>query len=195
MPLSTEDLQNPIYLDKTIWRLLARGAVDSKHPFKLFGISTVNTKGLPDARTVVLRTCEIAEKELCFHTDIRSRKIAHIRMQPEVCLLFWHPKQSLQLRIFGKAEVFHLDEIATKKIATLPPQQLALYGFAASPGSVLQDDKPAVFDEALVSQNFAWVRVSVRTIDVLHLGRGGEHTRAQLIYFDGRMHVASYLQP
>jgi pyridoxine/pyridoxamine 5'-phosphate oxidase len=195
MSLSTEDLQNPKGLEETIWRLLARGALDPKHAFKLFSIATVTAEGLPDTRTVVLRDCDITAKELCFHTDIRSRKSAHIKKQPEVCLLFWHPKQSLQLRIFGKAQVHHLDEKTTEKIASLPPQQISLYGFASKPGSMMEQVADSTFDDSLVVQNFAWVRVHVHTIDALHLGRLGVHTRVQLNYQGDGLLSASFLKP
>lgn len=195
MPLTPEDLQNPQKLEETIWRLLARGAADAKHPFKLFSIATVNADGLPDARTVVLRNCDISAKELCFHTDIRSGKIAHIKKQPEVCLLFWHPKQSLQLRIFGEAHIHHLDEKTRQKIASLPPQQMALYGYGAKPGSIMEQVSQHAFDENLVVQNFAWVRVSIHTLDALHLGRNGVHTRVQFEYIEGVLKAASYLRP
>ena len=195
MPLSTEDLQNPQSFEGTIWRLLARGAVDAKHAFKLFSFATVTGDGLPDTRTVVLRACDITAKELCFHTDIRSGKIAHIKKQPEVCLLFWHPKQSLQLRIFGKAQVHHLDEKTKEKIASLPPQQISLYGFASKPGSIVEQLSQHGFDDTLVAQNFAWVRVNVHTIDVLHLGRSGVHTRVQFEYINDGIKAVTYLRP
>jgi len=195
MPLSPEDLQNSEKLEATIWQLLARGAADAKHAFKLFSIATVNANGLPDARTVVLRSSDITVKELCFHTDIRSGKIAHIKKQPEVCLLFWHPKQSLQLRIFGEAHIHHLDEMTKKKIATLPPQQMALYGHGAKPGSIIEQASQHAFDETLVVQNFAWVRVSVHTLDALYLGRNGIHTRVQFNYNGEGLPTVNYLQP
>lgn len=195
MLLTTEDLQNPIKIEAIIWRLLARGAVDAKHPFKLFSIATVTADGLPDARTVVLRACDMPTKALSFHTDIRSGKIVHISKQPEVCLLFWHPKQSLQLRVFGMAQVHHLDEKAKEKLAALPPQQIALYGFHTKPGSFLEQENKQAFDETLVAQNFAWVRITVHTLDALHLGRTGVHTRVQFEYINGAMKASNYLQP
>lgn len=193
MPIAEEDLKNPEKFEATIWRLLARGAVDSKHAFKLFSIATVNTGGMPDARTVVLRACDIAAKELCFHTDIRSGKIAHIKEQPEVCLLFWDPGQSLQLRVYGTAQFHHLDETTKAKIASLPAQQIALYGFAGKPGSMLEQVPQAAFQDDLVVQNFAWVRVTVHTIDALHLGRNGVHTRVHFSNKGGASPTAAYL--
>ncbi len=195
MPLTTEELQDPARLEESIWRLLARGSVDSKHPFKLFSVATVSNIGLPDTRMVVLRACDIIAKELCFHTDIRSGKVEHLKQQPELCLLFWHPKQSLQLRVYGAAQVHHLDETTAEKIMALPPQQIALYGFAAQPGTKLEQNNEPVFDSHLVAQNFAWVRVPVHTIDLLHLGRSGVHTRVRFDYNEASLQDAIYLKP
>jgi len=195
MPLSTEDLQNPKSLEETIWRLLSRGAADAKHAFKLFSIATVNAGGLPDTRTVVLRACDITAKELCFHTDIRSGKIAHIKKQPEVCLLFWDHKQSLQLRVYGKAVIHHLDEMASIKARQLPAGQKELFGYAAVPGMELTTDFKDVFNEALVLQHFAWVTIEVECIDALHLGRSGLHTRVKFSYHEGILKVIDCLKP
>jgi pyridoxamine 5'-phosphate oxidase len=194
MSLSAEDLQNPKGLEETIWRLLARGAIDAKHAFKLFSIATINADGLPDTRTVVLRSCDIAAKELCFHTDIRSGKIAHFKKQPEVCLLFWDHKQSLQLRVYGIVSIHYLDEIAIHKLAALPQQQLHLYGYTTTPGSNLDTTAYEIFQDKLIKQNFAWVNVQIHTVDALHLGRTGIHTRVKFQYDGGEILSARYLK-
>jgi pyridoxine/pyridoxamine 5'-phosphate oxidase len=108
MPISTGELQDSHLFEKTIWRLLARGVVDTKHAFRLCSVATVNEAGKPDTRTVVLRDCDIANKTLSFHTDFRSGKISHLKNQPEVCMLFWDHKNSLQLRVYGEAQIHHL---------------------------------------------------------------------------------------
>ncbi len=182
MSISAAELQDTHLLENTIWRLLARGAVDAKHPYRLCSIATVNEDGKPDTRNVILRECDIANKSLSFHTDIRSGKIAHFKKQPEVCMLFWDHKQSLQLRVYGKTVIHHLDEMAIIKARQLPAGQKELFGYDAAPGMELTTDYKDVFNEALVLQHFAWVTIEVECIDALHLGRSGLHTRVKFSY-------------
>jgi pyridoxamine 5'-phosphate oxidase len=195
MPISPEELQDTHLFEKAIWRLLARGAVDAKHAYRLCSIATVNEEGKPDTRMVVLRECYIPKKSLSFHTDIRSGKVSQFNLQPDVCMLFWDPKQSMQLRVYGKAVIHHLDEMTKQQISSLPAQQIALYGYSAKPGSMMEQEKESNFDETLIVQNFAWVRVSVHTLDALHLGRNGVHTRIQFSYDGEGLPTAKYLQP
>jgi pyridoxamine 5'-phosphate oxidase len=194
MPISSEELQDTHLFEKAIWRLLARGAVDAKHAFRLCSIATVNEAGKPDTRTVVMRECDMTNKTLSFHTDIRSGKVAHLEKHPDVCMLFWDPKQSLQLRVYGQAVIHHLDETAILHAGKLPTSQQALFGYHAVPGSKKIPDHKDVFEEALVLQHFAWVTIEVGSIDALHLGRSGVHTRVRFDYSGRVLKGACYLQ-
>lgn len=182
MSISAAELQDTHLLENTIWRLLARGAVDAKHPYRLCSIATVNECGKPDTRNVILRECDIANKSLSFHTDIRSGKVAHFKNHAEVCLLFWDPKQSLQLRVYGMAVIHHLDEMAISKAGQLPPGQKELFGYATAPGSLVSWGDTGIFQETLVEKHFAWITINVENIDALHLGRSGLHTRVKFSY-------------
>jgi hypothetical protein len=195
MSILTEELQDSGLLEATIWRLLARGAVDAKHAFRLCSIATVNEDGKPDTRMVVLRECDINHKALSFHTDIRSGKVVHLRNHPDICMLFWNPKQSLQLRVYGKAVIHHLDEIAILNAGKLPSSQKKLFGYAGLPGSELKLDHKDVFEEALVLQHYAWVTIEVTCIDALHLGRSGVHTRVKFDYQGEIIKNMQYLNP
>jgi hypothetical protein len=194
MAISIEEIQNPILLEATFWRLLARGAVDAKHPYRLCSIATVNEDGKPDTRNVILRECDLANKSLSFHTDIRSGKVAHFKNHAEVCMLFWDPKQSLQLRVYGMAVIHNLDEMAIQKLAALPPQQLQLYGNPTTPGSSLDISILESFQEELIKQNFAWINVEIHSLDALHLGRSGIHTRVRFQYDGVNIIGTSYLK-
>jgi pyridoxine/pyridoxamine 5'-phosphate oxidase len=150
--------------------------------------------GNPNTRVVVLRACDPGKKLLSFHTHICSGKVAHFRNRPEVCMLFWDQRQSLQLRIYGTVTIHHQDETALKNLAELPAQQLQHYAQPCPPGSQLDTSLPEVFQEELIPQNFAWINVKIHTIDALHLGRTGIHTRLQYRYSGYELISAIYVK-
>ncbi|AGC78744.1 pyridoxamine 5'-phosphate oxidase-related protein [Nonlabens dokdonensis DSW-6] len=78
-----------------------RGALHKKrHPFKYLTLSTVDEHYSPRSRTVVLR--EVSESLECiFFTDARSEKVEHLNSNNSACILAYHPKKLMQLRLDG----------------------------------------------------------------------------------------------
>jgi hypothetical protein len=196
MALSPNELQDLDLLETAIWQLLARGAADAKHAFKLCSLATVTAQGQPDTRMVVLRQCHKALKTLSFHTDARSGKMGQLAVQPQACMLFWDPKQSLQLRVYGTAQLHHLNQTALAKVQNLPAGQKTLFGFEAAPGSVrVATGVSPTYNEDLVAPNFCWISLQATRIDALHLGRTGVHTRAGFTYADDNTITRHWLVP
>jgi pyridoxamine 5'-phosphate oxidase len=64
-------------------------------------VSTVDTRGTPSSRMVLLKTVD--ERGFVFYTNLQSRKGAELTARPAVALLFpWHPLER-QVRIEGTA--------------------------------------------------------------------------------------------
>ncbi len=89
------------------WALLARGVADRRSGFHTPTLVTVSLDGAPDARTVVLRACDVQERTLRFHTDARSEKVAQIARDPRVMVHAYDFKSKAQLRIEGRARVLN----------------------------------------------------------------------------------------
>jgi PPOX class probable FMN-dependent enzyme len=72
-------------------------------------IATVAADGTPHARTVVFRGFEPAGGEsgcvLRMITDLRSEKVAQLRLQPIAELVWWFAKSNEQYRIRGPAQL------------------------------------------------------------------------------------------
>ena len=83
---------------------LRKGTSKKGHPFRYFTLATIGQGPIPRLRTVVLRRVS-EDFKLIFYTDRRSKKIQHIKENSSVSLLFYHPKQLLQLKIEGKADI------------------------------------------------------------------------------------------
>lgn len=101
------DLQ-PLF--ENIWQDLARSVGDRTHPFRLPAVATVNEKGDPSIRTVVLREVDLARRRLVFYTDARSSKVEEIRRHPCIAWHFWDPGRQIQLRIATSATLRQGDD-------------------------------------------------------------------------------------
>lgn len=75
------------------------GYLKKKHPFRYPSLASI-TSGFPNQRTVVLRDTS-TDFELIFFTDKRSNKIDDFHKNPNVSVLFYHPKKLLQIKVMG----------------------------------------------------------------------------------------------
>ena len=83
---------------------LQNGAKDREHPYHYFTIATLGVDKFARLRLVALRNVS-NDLKLTFFTDKRSKKVLHIKENPRVSLLFYHPEKLLQLRIEGMATI------------------------------------------------------------------------------------------
>ena len=83
---------------------LQNGALEKRHPFHYFTIATLGVDKFARLRLVALRNVS-EDLKLTFFTDKRSKKVLHIKENPRVTLLFYHPTKLLQLRIEAMARI------------------------------------------------------------------------------------------
>lgn len=110
MPLLTPEL-SPDEMLKSILDELRKGAVQKKHPFHQLVLSSSGGEYV-SSRWVVFRKLTPDNQFLIF-TDVRSEKVKELQQNPNASLLFYHPRQGLQVRINGKAQLHHHDELST----------------------------------------------------------------------------------
>jgi pyridoxamine 5'-phosphate oxidase len=128
------------------------------------GLSASHPGG-PDARTVVLRACDPAERRLEVHSDIHTGKIAQLRALPRVCLVGHRRDARTQLRLWGEASIHHRDALTASAWQRLAPHSRANYRSA---------------------EDFALIRVLVDRLDWLLVDPGG-HRRAAFDWRSGRL--------
>lgn len=87
------------------WTRLAQACDDPTRATRNVILATVDDRGAPDARLMVVRGADRRLGRLWFHTDIRSPKIEQIRARPDVAVIVWDPSGCVQLRITGTAKV------------------------------------------------------------------------------------------
>lgn len=155
------------------WRCLVRGVRDrlsqARHPT----LATVSEQGWPELRTVVLRRADRSCAQLDIHTHMRSPKVAHLQATPVAALHVWDASSRLQIRLQADAEVVGGEEVAHAWLK-VPDASKTAYS-VSTPGSDIFT--AMAYDRTPDPTAFAVVRLSVRVMDLLHLGT--QHRRAR----------------
>lgn len=169
------------------WRRIAAAltaaAASARHPFHLLSVATVDAAGAAEARTVVLRGFDEANREVWFHTDVRSGKAAAIRRDARVGLHWYAPEAKLQIRIPATASLHQADDIALHAWMASPPMSRACYTAVHGPGEPLTSfpaapSAPAAGDDTGLA-NFCVVRCRFESVELLALHAAG-HERVRI---------------
>lgn len=187
------------------WELLIDGARDPQHDFHTLALATGSPAHGCSLRTVVLRRVEREARELCFYTDLRSRKIGEIQADPRVSLLFMSHSDDTQIRVLAEAKIHHGDPLAEDAWAAVPLADRRHYMVSGPPGlpwalptsglpGDLESRAPSEEESRQGQVNFAVVVCRVAQMDWLYLSPYG-HRRATFAWDDeGQLHT-SWLVP
>tara|TARA_B100001778_G_scaffold242237_1_gene202557 strand:- start:1313 stop:1885 length:573 start_codon:yes stop_codon:yes gene_type:complete len=155
------------------WRLIVRGTVDKKSPAHHPTFGTFGSFGMPELRTVVLRHADQKASSLEVHTDVESKKVEELKLNPNVGIHIWFPSNKLQVRIKAVSEIKTGNAIKQQWEKT-PDVSRISYGTLPTPGTIIQSsfayEKPANFER------FCIINVNIEEMDLTHLGV--RHTRA-----------------
>lgn len=165
-------------IERACWRELDRAAQDSAHEWRVLTLATVDVNRA-DARSVVLREANENAKSLFFYTDLRSPKIAQLRLHPQATLLAWSRTLSWQLRL--RVSLTLMDsglEVASRWAQMKLSPSAQDYLAPLPPGTPIPRRMP-VQD---TREHFGVVRAQVEGIDWTEL-HGEGHRRAR---FDAR---------
>lgn len=188
-------------LEQDCWDRLVTGAVKSRTPFHTPSIATLH-QGEVNLRTVVLRKTLATERELRFHTDIRSPKWQELSQNPSISALFYDAIDRIQLRVKGKAVLHHTNEITAEAWQKTSLSSRKCYLTRFSPSSFSEESTSGLTDDiehenfTLAESesgysNFGIVSIHVQSIDWLWLNHAG-HRRA---FFDYEKGVNSWMIP
>ncbi len=151
------------------------GETDAHHPheWRVAVLATVDD-GQADARSLVLREVDSAERRLVFYTDARSSKVRQIQQSPQGTLIFYSRKLGQQLRMQVRLNVETSGLAVSSRWARLQTSAGARdYLSVAAPGSPLD----APLSELGVRGHFAMIEAMAETVDWLELHPDG-HRRA-----------------
>ncbi|GAA3658226.1 pyridoxine/pyridoxamine 5'-phosphate oxidase [Microbacterium marinilacus] len=89
--------------------LLREWAPENGDPDRpLATVATVDTEGMPDARTVLLTA--VLDDGVTFHTDARSRKAEQLRVRPVAAFVVRWPESARQVVLRGRVEESSAEE-------------------------------------------------------------------------------------
>ena len=149
------------------WQRLTRGVHDRHAPSRHPTLATVSPEGLPQARTVVLRTADRSSRRLEIHTNLYSAKVDELRHMPVAALHVWDSGSSLQMRLLADVTITSGADAAAAWSA-VPERSRRAYSSDHRPGRPIAsaldyEHKPDL-------QAFAILSLELRQMDLLHLG-------------------------
>jgi pyridoxine/pyridoxamine 5'-phosphate oxidase len=150
-----------------VWTMLVRGVRDRRAPTRHPTYATVTLEGKLQATTVVLREADKSTGILDIHTDLQSSKVAGLRATPFAALHVWGAAARLQMRLEATATILTGSDVVALW-AGVPDGSRQSYGSLPAPGQPIAQalDYAKHADPA----SFAVLRLTVQTIDALHLG-------------------------
>ena len=162
-------------IEAAVWRELAAAVGDKEHAWRTPVLATVDGDAA-DARTVVLREADAAQRQLLVYTDTRAPKVAQATSHPVGTLLMWSPALGWQLRCRVQLAVEDSGLAISSRWAALQHTRAAQdYLSPLAPGVRLDAAAPT----AAQRTHFGVITASVLAIDWLELHRDG-HRRALL---------------
>jgi hypothetical protein len=183
----TTRLQELDEIEASVWSELERcvatrprsesgeDAHEAPHEWRVAVLATVDD-GQADARSLVLREVDAAERRLIFYTDARSPKVRQIQKSPQGTLIFYSRELGWQLRMQVRLNVETTGLAVSSRWARLQTSAGARdYLSVAAPGRPLD----APLSELGVRGHFAMIEAMAETVDWLELHPQG-HRRALL---------------
>ena len=187
-------LQELDEIETSIWSELERsvaarpraehGETDVQSPHHEWRVAVLATiaDGQADARSLVLREVDAAERRLVFYTDARSPKVRQIEQSPQGTLIFYSRELGWQLRMQVRLNVETAGLAVSSRWTKLQTSAGARdYLSVTAPGRPLD----APLSELGVRGHFALIEAMAETVDWLELHPDG-HRRAVLGPHGGR---------
>jgi general stress protein 26 len=187
------------------WAQLRLAVADAKHEWHLPVVSTIGLDGSPEARTVVLRAADEANRELVFNTDRRSLKPREIERSSRIAWTFYERGHRVQLRMSGPATIHADDAIADEAWSRTSLSSRRCYLAPHAPSSILEAWDPNLPQDLLASipdqttseggrSNFMVVRTRIDRLDRLELHHDG-HLRGRWRWVGDELVETAWLAP
>lgn len=187
---------------KFAWQMVGRGVQDRRSAFHTPVLATQGADG-PQARVLVLRALDAAQRSLTFHTDTRSAKLPELAGDSRVAVTFYDAARKVQLRLNGVASVQVNNALSHQRWAASRPSSLRCY-LGAQPGAAspaptsglpaqVEGREPELHELAVAEVNFAVLQIAVQRMEWLHLHSRGQR-RALFTWVDGNAQSSCTMQ-
>jgi pyridoxamine 5'-phosphate oxidase len=197
-PAYYEDLPE---IKKKIWSMLDNAIKDRSSPFRIPVFVCGNQDNF-DGRIVVLRKSDRSNNLIQYHSDIRSNKIAKLKINKNASMLFYDKEEKIQVRLKVLCSVNHNNDITKESWLKTGHMSRKCYLVDNGPGSESKKPtsglKPELDNfEFTMEQseagykNFTVIQCKVKSIEWLYLAAKG-HRRAK---FDLETNKDTWLVP
>ncbi len=178
-------LQDFDYTQATQAQMLAQAealltaAVTNRHmAFHTPVLITSGQDGWPEGRTVVLRSFDASTRRLRCHVDHRSAKVAAIARDPRIGWVFYDPALKWQIRLWARAALHHIDQVAQAAWQDSQRMSRICYGTEPAPGSVIEHGDGFALPQtdqhiARGENNFVALLTQYHRLEALWLGHKG----------------------
>jgi pyridoxamine 5'-phosphate oxidase len=170
---------------------LLLAAHNVSHPFRTGIVASAGATGV-NIRTVILREADIANHTIYFYTDIRSAKVADLRLNDNISWLFYDAEEKVQVRLSGHAKIHHQDEVTKQCWQKVSPAGRSSYSAMPGPSTIVDmpTDGLTHLNDAgenadIGFENFAVVHTKITRLEWLHLNSDG-HRRAAFNLVNGK---------
>lgn len=190
-------------LETRLWQWLENAAKDAKDPMHTPVIASIGN-GLPQMRTVVLRKVLGKTKELRFHTDLRSKKVEELKLQPDIAILGYNSQTRIQLRLNAHVVLEHNNNITLETWQQTRPDSKKCYAVELAPGTAIDEagdylplPNNQIWPAAMLElgyPNFVVARCLVYKAELLMLNSSG-HLRCGFNYNQHKLQQAMWLVP
>ncbi len=191
-------------LEKDSWLRLLNGSIKYKDALHNPAVANVNQHGV-NIRTVVLRKVKPVEKQLAFHTDIRSGKWNDLLQQNNISWLFYDAQARIQIRLSGTAALHQDDGIAEEAWAASTMSNRKIYLGKTGPSVIsllpvsglpaaFETNDPTQEETLPARKNFGVVVTTVTWMEWLWLNSKG-HRRARFKYINDGSFSADWVIP
>ena len=184
-----------------LWMRLAQATTDPREPFRLPALCTIDQRGWPTSRTVVLQRTDSTARTLECHTDLRSEKVRELERDQRCSWLFHDPRVRLQLRAAGTIALHQNDDLSESRWHGLGDRGRGLYFAPRAPGT--PGERPdtnfpdLAADPSIVArwrERFCVLVCQVEQIDWYHIRPEG-HLRARFTWSSTGELAMTWLAP
>jgi pyridoxine/pyridoxamine 5'-phosphate oxidase len=182
-------------LEQLVWKKLVNGYIKKKNSFRTMCVGTIDENSLCSLRTVVNRKVDELNKQIFFHTDIRSRKCADLKRNNSLSLLFYDGRQRIQISVKAIATIHINDDFTAEKWRTTSAQARLSYMSVDAPNTKsnfptlgyeerFAKEEPTELESNQYSENFAVIACAAYELEFLYLDYLGNR-KANFFYKNG----------
>ncbi len=164
-------------IEAAVWRELETAVCTKGHAWRVGVLATVDGDAA-DARSVVVRDLDTAERTLLMYTDARSPKAQQLATHPQGTLVLWSPALGWQLRLRVVLELETSGLRVSSRWAQLKLTPAAQDYLSPLPPGTALDVRTNPSPARQSREHFAVLAARVQSLDWLELHPSG-HRRAR----------------